>query len=299
MSTAVQQEPSWPVVYSRRAALHHSRLDPRGLPPGARRAGTPGADASKAARVPVVLVHGTNGRSSCDWFTLAPLLANDGFRVFPFDWRRQTPGEPVSSGSSGSSATECHADELRVFLDLVCETTGSREVDLVGHSWGAVVAETMLHRPPSAPSGPVVRRLVGLAPTYAGTTAWGLAQQQRRLPARAEAWLDAKIPTWREQLPGSEVLTRLHTSAAAQDGVRRTIIVTRWDQVVRPYDASFAAFPRADHLVLQHHDPSARVGHIGLLHHRVALRLAHAALSAPATPDESVPGPSRHPREQR
>lgn len=231
----------------------------------------------------MVLVHGTNGRSSCDWFTLAPLLANRGHDVFVVDWRRRVagPGDP--------SATHVHALELSEFIDRVRASTGADDVDVVAHSWGAVVVEYLLRCLPEQPAAGAVRRVVGLAPTYGGTTLLGLAAHESRFPRKARGWLDRKIPTWSEQLPGSAVLWMLRASPPAR-GVAHTIVVTRFDQVVTPYTASLAALPDAARVVIQHHDARARVGHLGILHRRAALaHVAKALRPTPSAPKVATP----------
>lgn len=172
------------VTYGRRAALRFGAAHPHQLPPGARSPDRPEA----APSVPVVLVHGTNGRSSVDWFTLAPLLANRGHHVYPFDWRRRI------AGPDDPSATHVHALQLADFIDRVRASTDANQVDVVAHSWGAVVVEYLLRCLPDHATGRI-RRLVGLAPTYGGTTLLGLANREHRLPPPARDWLDRKIPT--------------------------------------------------------------------------------------------------------
>lgn len=262
---------TWAVAYSRRAALRFSAAHPRQMPPGAR---TPDR-AQMSPSIPVVLVHGTNGRSSCDWFTLAPLLANRGHHVYPFDWRRRV------AGPEDPSATHVHALQLAQFIDRVRESTGAEQVDVVAHSWGAVIVEYLLRCLPELPAGGAVRRLVGLAPTYGGTTLMGVATYEHRFPSTARDWLDHKIPTWRDQLVGSAVLSAIAATPAAFPPVAHTSIVTRHDQVVTPWTASLAAVPEATHVVLQDHDHRARVGHLGLLHHRSALAQVTLALRRP------------------
>ncbi|GIE83818.1 alpha/beta fold hydrolase [Actinoplanes regularis] len=260
-----------PVHYSRRAALRHSATHPRGLPPGARR---PDPDTppppTGAPVVPVILIHGTNGRSSCDWYTLAPLLANDGRDVYPFDWRRARPGPD-------GTATHRHALELAAFIDTVRATTGATQVDVVGHSWGAVLAHYLVRCLPAEPAAGAVRSVIGLAPTYGGTTLHGLLRHPHRLPAGLRRWLDAKIPTWQEQLPGSEVLTAIRNAPPAP-AVRFTTIVTRYDQMVTPYTASLAAAPHATQVVLQQRTRRPVIGHLGILHHPASLSHVLTAL---------------------
>lgn len=264
---------AWSVTYSRRAAVRFSTHHPRGLPPGARTLD----EVRRGPGVPVVLVHGTNGRPSCDWFTLAPLLTNRGHDVYAFDWRRRV------AGPDDPSATHLHALDLAAFIDQVRTVTGADQVDLVAHSWGAVLAEYLVCCLPDQSAAGAVRRLVGLAPTYGGTTMLGLAAHHDRLPARARHWLDTKIPTWSEQLPGSAVLSAIAAAPPASPPVARTTIVTRYDQVVTPYTASLTAVPHATRVVLQDHDSRARVGHLGILHHRAALAQVARALRLPVS----------------
>ncbi|MFI1989658.1 esterase/lipase family protein [Actinoplanes sp. NPDC020271] len=269
-----------PVIFSRRAALRHSAAHPRGLPPGARR---PGDGSPVTGSVPVILVHGTNGRSSSDWFTLAPLLVNHGREVYPFDWRRARPAD-------GVSATHRHALELAAFADTVRTATGSDRVDVVGHSWGAVLAHYLVRCLPAEPSAAAVRTVVGLAPTYGGTTLHGLLRQPHRLPAGLRRRLDAKIPTWLEQIPGSAVLTAIQSAPAARSA-RFTTIVTRYDQMVTPWTASLTAAPHATPVVLNR---TAVVGHLGILHHRSSLTQVVRAIEATGQPGpDTGPGMAR------
>lgn len=54
------------------------------------------------------------------------------------------------------------------------------------------------------------RHVIGLTPTHGGTTAHGLATLlDGRVGRRVRPWLDDKIPSWREQLAGSQVLLDL------------------------------------------------------------------------------------------
>ncbi|WP_436526613.1 esterase/lipase family protein [Actinoplanes sp. HUAS TT8] len=255
-----------PVQYSRRAALRHRAEHPRGLPPGAR---SP-ESATASGTTPVILIHGTNGRSSSDWFTLAPLLANAGREVYPFGWRRARP-------TAEASATHRHALELAAFVDEVRAATGADRVDVVGHSWGAVLARYLVRCLPGEPAAESVRSVVGLAPTYGGTTLHGVLRRPDQLPAGLRRWLDAKIPTWREQVPGSAVLTAIRSAPEAAS-TRFTTIVTRYDQMVTPYTASLAAAPDATQVVLQQHARRAIVGHLGILHHPAALAQVLRAL---------------------
>lgn len=250
-----------PVVHDRRKASAYVKTGAT-LPPGA----TEVADAERdPGRTPVVLVHGTTGVAARDWFTLAPQLHNLGRPVFTFSW------EPLVAEPGGPSATTVHTDALERLVDEVAERTGSRDVDLVGHSWGAVLARALVRRPRRAWTA---RRLVGLAPTYGGTTLLGLSRYADHTRASgARDWLDTHLPGWREQSAGSEVLTRLGDPEldALDAHVAYTSIVTRYDQVVTPYRAALDAEPRAEKVLVQDSCVTDFSDHVALVHDAVAL----------------------------
>jgi triacylglycerol esterase/lipase EstA (alpha/beta hydrolase family) len=245
-----------PVVYDRRRGAAHART--ADLPPGAV---APGDLTATADLAPVVLVHGLDGVAARDWFTAAPLLANLGLPVVTFSWRSDEP------------TLDC-ARRLASLVGEVAERTGSDRVDLVGHSWGAVLARAVVRLPEHAATGRLVRRVVGLAPTYAGTTLLGLtslADHPRTEGART--WLDEHRPTWREQVSGSDVLTEIaRPELDAHDAhVAWTSIVTRFDQVVTPYRAALTAEPRAEAVVVQDSCRTDLTDHVAITHDAVAL----------------------------
>ncbi|MXG88253.1 alpha/beta fold hydrolase [Nocardioides flavescens] len=244
-----------PVVYDRRRGAAHART--ADLPPGA----VAPSELGPCDATPVVLVHGLDGVAARDWFTAAPLLANLGLPVVTFSWTSDEPTLPC-------------AGRLAALVDEVAERTGSDRVDLVGHSWGAVLARAVVRLPEHAATSPLVRRLVGLAPTYAGTTLHGLAGlADHPRTEGARAWLDAHRPTWREQMAGSTVLDGLaRPELDAHDAhVAYTSIVTRFDQVVTPYRASLTAEPRAEAVVVQDVCGSDLTDHVAITHDAVAL----------------------------
>jgi len=244
-----------PVVYDRRRGAAHART--ADLPPGA----LAPSELGPGGGTPVVLVHGLDGVAARDWFTASALLTNLGRPVVAFSWRSDEP------------TLDC-ARRLAALVDEVASRTGAAEVDLVGHSWGAVLARCVVRLPEHAATAPLVRRLVGLAPTYAGTTLHGLttlADHPRTEGART--WLDAHRPTWREQMAGSDVLAELaRPEHDAQDAhVAWTSIVTRFDQIVTPYRAALEAEPRSEAVVVQDSCATDLTDHVAITHDAVAL----------------------------
>ncbi|MBB1030107.1 alpha/beta fold hydrolase, partial [Dietzia sp. SLG310A2-38A2] len=103
-------------------------------PPGINR-----DDCRPSARhpVPVILVHGTGLNGGNSWATFGAALAAEGYCVWA-----PTVGAPPGLGSTGGfdSLTGASAPQLAAEIDRVRALTGAPEVDLVGHSQGAIIA---------------------------------------------------------------------------------------------------------------------------------------------------------------
>ena len=114
--------------------LTHALADPPGINRDDCR---PAADRP----APVILVHGTGLNGGNSWATFGAALAAEGFCV----WAPTVGAPPGPGGGQGSlggldSLTGASAPQLRAEIDRVLELTGADEVDLVGHSQGAIVA---------------------------------------------------------------------------------------------------------------------------------------------------------------
>lgn len=90
---------------------------------------------------PVILVHGTGLNGGNSWATVGAALAAEGFCV----WAPTVGAPPGPGGGPGSvggidSLTGASAPQLAAEIDRIRALTGAEEVDLVGHSQGAIVA---------------------------------------------------------------------------------------------------------------------------------------------------------------
>jgi len=91
--------------------------------------------------VPVILVHGTGLNGGNSWATFGAALAAEGYCV----WAPTVGAPPGPGGAPGSvggvdSLTGASAPQLAAEIDRVRGLTGANEVDLVGHSQGAIIA---------------------------------------------------------------------------------------------------------------------------------------------------------------
>ncbi|MBT0565772.1 alpha/beta fold hydrolase [Williamsia sp. CHRR-6] len=223
---------------------------------------------------PVVLVHGTWSDRAGTWKTLSPALADAGYCVFAVSYGQHQPGSTDNLlNMFGGNSIERSAHDLAAFVDRVRMRTGARQVDIVGHSQGAVVTRQYLRfaggTDAKAPWRNIVHTVVSLAGTNHGTTfnrnqAIGAIGQMLGIPVITLA-ATAVGPSYVEQMVGSPVLMRLNAGGDTRPGVRYVVVGTRDDNVVTPAATTFLrAGPGAtvDNVWVQTGCPSARVNHM-------------------------------------
>ncbi|MFD7681619.1 MULTISPECIES: esterase/lipase family protein [unclassified Streptomyces] len=192
---------------------------------------------------PVVLVHGTFGNSVDNWLALAPYLTSRGYCVFSLDYG-QLPGVPLFNGLGPIDKS---AAQLQVFVDKVLAATGAAKADLVGHSQGGMMPRYYLKFLGGAAK---VNALVGIAPDNHGTTLSGLANLLPYFPGAADL-LSSATPGLADQVAGSAFLTKLNAGGDTVPGVHYTVIATKYDEVVTPYNSQFLSGSDVHNVLLQ------------------------------------------------
>lgn len=247
-----------PVVYSGAAAALHATLFPDTPPAGAN---DWSCRPSPAHPNPVVLVHGTVENMTYNWFTLSPLLANEGYCVFALNYG-QEPGTwhlglPGSSTPGGTKPVAESAVELAAFVDRVLTATDAARVDIVGHSQGGMMPRYYTRFLDGADK---VDNLVGLAPSNHGSTLHGL----NNLPGVPELTAMGLGQSVMDQQADSEFIARLNAGRETLPGITYTVIATRYDEVVTPYESQFLDGPGVTNILLQERCPLDISGHLGI-----------------------------------
>jgi len=220
--------------------------------PAAILGGAPGASApgtndwackpSAAHPRPVVLVHGTFGNQATNWQTYGPLLKNNGYCVFALTYGALPAPYPVNAlGGLGSMRTS--AKELRTFVDRVLTTTGAGQVDLVGHSQGTLMPAYYLKFLGGAPK---VHSYISLASLWHGTE---VLPAQLTKPLGIDASVVPVCVACGEFNPDSTFMKELRAGGVAVPGVHYVNIVTKYDELVRPYTSGIE--PGMTNIVLQ------------------------------------------------
>lgn len=252
------------------AAFTRSQAAPETAPPGAN---DWACRPSAAHPRPVVLIHGTWANAHANWSGLSPVLKKAGYCVYALNF-----GAPVGDVFKARGDVPESAKEVATFVDKVLDTTGARQVDLVGHSQGGGLLPRWYLKFEGGAAK--THRLVGVAPSNHGTTASGMASLAKSLRV-LDTTARMAGPAAKDQTVGSDVNTRLDAGGDTVPGVRYTTVVTRTDEVVTPYRQQYlAAGPDApvDNLTLQDACPTDLSAHLGIAYSPVMYRLVLNAL---------------------
>ncbi|MET0602674.1 MAG: alpha/beta fold hydrolase [Baekduia sp.] len=236
---AASAQAALPVIYNFPAAIAASAVQPGGSPAGAN---DWSCQPSAAHPRPVVLVNGTFANQITSWNALSPLLKNNGYCVYTFNYGGLFAGQIGSYGPVAASA-----GELKTEVDAVLASTGASKVDLVGWSQGGMMPRYYLKNLGGASK---VNALIGLAPSNHGTTLSGLATLAGYFPG-ALPLVGALCPACTDQVVGSSFLTNLNAGGDTVAGVKYTVIQSRYDEVVTPYTSAFLTGSNVTNITIQ------------------------------------------------
>ncbi|MGO9489224.1 MAG: esterase/lipase family protein [Solirubrobacteraceae bacterium] len=238
--------------------------------PEALQGGNNGCKPSTAHPYPVVLVHATLADEGSNWVTLAPLLANEGYCVYGFNYGATLASFEVwpliGPRIDGLGHIESSAKELSSFVNNVLSKTKAAKVDLVGHSQGGMMPNYYIK---DLGGSAKVNELIGLAPSNHGTTLDGLTTLVEDFPFATEFATDLLellgAPSLPEQTESSAFIKKLFGSGEpVVAGVRYVVIETTHDEVVTPYTNAFLSGSNVTDITIQSQCPSDPVAHIGM-----------------------------------
>ncbi|MCX5043716.1 lipase family protein [Aldersonia sp. NBC_00410] len=219
---------------------------------------------------PVILVHGLFANRNNNWQTYGPLLANNGYCVFAL-----TYGSPDGNPDAllgGLAPMESSAATLDAFVDRVRQATGAPKIALLGHSEGATMPYWYIKFGGGAAK---VSKMIGLAPVVHGTSGQELPAgiDTRSLGASAVFQFAANSPFIRQ----------LNEGPITVPGVVYTQIVTRYDELVRPYTAGIINEPGSTNYTVQDLCPQDFADHLSINSDPATARVVLNALD-PAHP---------------
>jgi len=227
---------------------------------------------------PVVLVHGTFENENDNWGGASPLLADNGYCVYAFDYG----GATASSDIQGTGEIAASAAQLEAFVNEVLASTGASKVDLVGHSQGGMMPRYYID---FLGGDSKVDKLVALAPSNNGTTLDGLATLGDDLGLlEPGGFLTSVCEACAEQDVGSSFLANLSAGGETVSSVDYTVIETDADEVITPYTNAFLpAGPNVTNILVQNQCALDESDHLEIAYDPIALTDVLNALD-PAEP---------------
>jgi hypothetical protein len=232
---------------------------------------------SKDKPHPVVLLPGTFFNIGVNFVKIAPRLHNEGYCVFATNYGMTS----VSLGRVGGlKHIPESAKELDAFVDKVLRATGAEKVDIIGHSQGGNVPMYWMKKMGNAHK---VAHYVGWAPSSHGTSVDGVVTLAHKLRLLGFAMPIAEVG----QIPG--VLDQFYTSDYTKElwadgpevpvGPKYTVIMSRYDVVVTPYETQKLSGRDVNNVVLQERCPQDPAGHVGLFNDEPTMQLTLNALA--------------------
>jgi triacylglycerol lipase len=197
---------------------------------------------SKRHPNPVVLVHGLFANRTANFPTISPFLANRGFCVFALTYGTRDAVNLGVYQPGGLNRMQESARELKRFVRRVLDATGSEHVDIVGHSEGSLMPNYYVRFLGGAGT---VDHYVGLTPLWDGTNAAGLATLAQMGEALGITGLTYQaLKPFCESCPqflhGSPFMHKMSSGGGpAEPGVDYTMIMTRNDELVIPWQSGF------------------------------------------------------------
>jgi triacylglycerol esterase/lipase EstA (alpha/beta hydrolase family) len=262
-----------PVTYNVSSALP-SVLQPNKSPAGSNNWS---CKPSAAHPQPVVLVEGTFATMGENWGTLSPLLANNGYCVYAFNYGSTIVSTLTGGNIQAIGPVATSAGQLSTFVNKVLASTGAGQVDLVGHSQGGMMPNYYIKFLGGAPK---VHTFVALAPDNHGTTLDGLVTFgddlgvvfPLLLPSINLALDFGQLPGLTDQETGSAFIKKLNSVPDTVAGINYTVIATKYDEVVTPYTSDFLTGPNVNNILLQNQCSKDGAEHIAIAFDHIALR---------------------------
>ena len=198
-------------------------------------ANNPRKELSEEHPYPLVFIHGTTD-NSFRWLKAATYFSAKGYSVWAFNYGKPESGRPVVPGVFAVNDIDESALEIAQTIDYILEVTGASKVDLVGHSQGGLHIKKYIAEHGGQDT---VRRAVGIAATYHGTTMTGMSSILQNLVDRNPEFADlvaGKAAV--QQLKSSELIRRLNELPDTHPNVMYTNIYTSKDLTATPNSTS-------------------------------------------------------------
>ncbi|MDY5589370.1 MAG: alpha/beta fold hydrolase [Arcanobacterium sp.] len=233
---------------------------------------------------PVVLVPGTGNDAYTAWAFFSPRIKQAGYCVYTFNYNPST--NPQNDAASFMGDIRQSAAFMAGFVDRVLAATGSKKIDIIGHSQGGGALPRAYIKWYGGDKK--VDKLIGLVPSNTGTTMMGMNDLIRQLlkwfpTLETEMLNEHNSQALLQQLVGSEFMKDLNSGALTYPDITYTVISTVYDTIITPHTRSFLpAGPNVKNMNVQDICPLDMYGHPNMPYDSVALQLSLNALNPSA-----------------
>lgn len=229
-SPAVEHDKFWP-------AFAHAEANPNLEPPGVN---DWDCKLDSDHPRPVVLVHGTWVNQYDSFAKMAPVLAEQGWCLYSFNFGKGGGILPLKA-RYGTAALNQSVKELKAFTTKVLDKSGADKVDMVGWSQGGVLIRSYLKdhggADPTDPDNNLVQNVVTLGSPHRGTTLSGIALLGNLLGITSGAsGVLGQGPI--DQAIGSDFMKELNDGPETLPGIHYTSIYTVYDEISNPVSTS-------------------------------------------------------------
>ncbi|KAG0082962.1 hypothetical protein BGZ92_011201 [Podila epicladia] len=202
------------------------------------------------------------------WAIWGPKIAEAGYCVFSVTHGLHHKGNQAFGGLN--SIPE-NAKEVGSFIDNILNATNTKQVDVVGHSQGGVLARYWSRYQGGAGK---ISRMIGISPVTHGATLSGIETLARAIGLRefSRASLDLAAPALMQMVTDSEFMKKLNDKGDTLPGVFQANIVTKFDEIVTPYTSGFQTGPGVVNEELQNLCSFDYSEHLMITNSLVALR---------------------------
>lgn len=236
---------------------------------------------------PVVLVNPTATSQSLAWQAGAPFLKNNGYCVYTFTYGNLwwLPGEIPFQALDDIRRS---GRVLASFVDKVLASTGTEKVDLVGHSQGGGI--TPLYYLNVLGGNAKVDKMIGISPSNHGTSLSSITFLRSFIPPVGR-WIYEALgflaPALDQQALDDALQDEVYGQGDTRPGVTYTTIVTKYDQIVTPYDNQYLSGDNVTNITLQDGCKQDRSEHVSTLYSERVWRYVLNALD----PEHAAPVP--------
>lgn len=187
---------------------------------------------------PVVMVHGTFSRQA-NQIDVTHMLNRQGFCVYGANigYDPNNLVTKLQPDLYGTGDVEETTKQLFEFVKKVQQRTGSKKVDIIGHSQGGLLIRNLITN--YAPNA--IRVAIMLGGTHNGSTMSGLTRLAEPFLPDGVTTITAPItgPAVGQQMLGSQFINELNKHPNTTPGVTYVVLVSPDDTQATPYKSGF------------------------------------------------------------